>query len=152
MAGQSMLKVYYETSIDRMGLAIGTGGLIGGLISTGLMFFAGPASVLSLAAALVVGSILTALAITALAVVPWALLHLAGRRGPFSAALLGAVIGFLLFLGGQTYGYGAFAMPVMDASTLSYRWASAALTSVVMATVAAGVAVAMWRVAYRRGL
>lgn len=152
MAGQSMLKAYYETSIDRMGLAIGTGGLIGGLISTGLMLFAGPVSVPALAAALVVGSILTALAITALAVVPWALLHLAGRRGPFSAAALGAVIGFLLFLGGQTYGYGVFTMPVMDASTLSYRWASAALTSLVMATVAAGVAVAMWRVAYRRVL
>ncbi len=152
MAGRGALNAYYETSIDRMGLAIGAGGLIGGLIAAALMILAGPASVLALAAALVVGSILTALAITALAVVPWALLHLAGRRGPVSAAALGAVIGFLLFLGGQTYGYGLFAMPAMDASTLAYRWISAALTSVVMAAIAAGMAVAMWRIAYRRVL
>jgi hypothetical protein len=152
MAGRGVLNAYYETSIDRMGLAIGTGGLIGGFIATALMIVAGPASTLALAAALVVGSILTALAITALAVVPWALLHLAGRRGPFSAALLGAVIGFLLFLGGQTYGYGLFTMPVMDAGTLAYRWMSAALTSLVIAAIAAGVAVTMWRVAYRRVL
>jgi hypothetical protein len=152
MAGQNVLKAYYETSIDRMGLAIGTGGAIGGLIAAALMLFAGSASALALAGALVVGSVLTALAITALAVLPWALLHAAGRRGPFSAAALGAVIGFLLFLGGQTYGYGLFAMPVMDASTLSYRWLSAVLTSVVMAAMSAGVAVAMWRVAYRRVL
>jgi hypothetical protein len=152
MAGRAALTAYYETSIDRMGLAIGTGGLMGGAIATALMILAGPASVLALAAALVVGSILTALAITALAVVPWALLHLAGRRGPVSAALLGAAIGFLLFLGGQTYGYGAFTMPIMDAGTLTYRWVSAALTSAVMAAIAAGVGVAMWRVAYRRVL
>jgi hypothetical protein len=152
MAGRGTLNAYYETSIDRMGLAIGMGGLTGGLIAAALMFLAGPAGVLALVAALVVGSILTALAITALAVVPWALLHAAGRRGPFSAAVLGAVIGFLLFLGGQTWGYGLFAMPAMDAGTLSYRWASAALTSLVMAAIAAGVAVVMWRVAYRRVL
>lgn len=152
MTGRGALNAYYETSIDRMGLAIGTGGAIGGLIAAGLMLFAGPASILALAAALVVGSVLTALAITALAVIPWTLLHAAGRRGPVSAVLLGAAIGFVLFLGGQTYGYGLFAAPVTDSGTLTYRWISAAATSLVMATISAGVAAAMWRVAYRRVL
>ena len=60
------------------------------------------------------------------------------------------MIGFVLFLGGQTYGYGMFAMPAMDARTLLYRWASGFLTSLVMAAMAAGIAVVMWRVAYRK--
>ncbi|MBS0478128.1 MAG: hypothetical protein JSR79_02375, partial [Proteobacteria bacterium] len=97
-----------------------------------------------------IGSLMTALSITALAAIPWALLHGSGRRGPIAASALGAAIGFVLFLGGQTYGYGLFAMPAMDARTLLYRWASGLLTSLIMAAMAAGIAVAMWRVAYRR--
>jgi hypothetical protein len=140
----------YETSIDRVGLAIGAGGVMGGAIGVLLMVFAGTHGVRALAGALLVGSLMTALSITALAAVPWALLHAAGRRGPIAAAALGAVIGFVLFLGGQTYGYGIFVAPAMDARTMLYRWASGLLTSLVMAAMAAGIAVAMWRVAYRK--
>jgi hypothetical protein len=43
-----------------------------------------------------------------------------------------------------------FTMPAMDARTLLYRWASGFLTSIVMAAMAAGIAVVMWRVAYRK--
>lgn len=138
----------YETSIDRVGLAIGTGGVMGGAIAVALMAFAG-SPLGALAAALLVGTIMTALGITALAAIPWAMLHAAGRRGPVSAALMGGVIGFLLFLGGQTWGYG-FAMPAMDTATLLFRWASGIATSFVMAAMTAGIAVVMWRVAYRR--
>ena len=140
----------YETSIDRVGLAVGAGGLMGGAITVLLMAFSGPVGVGALAAAFAIGSLMTALAITALAAIPWALLHAAGRRGPVAAAILGAVIGFVLFLGGQTYGYGLFAAPEMDSRTWLYRWASGILTSLVMAAIAAGVAVVMWRVAYRK--
>lgn len=140
----------YETSIDRVGLAIGAGGLLGGAVGVLLMVFAGTHGIGALAIALLVGSLMTALSVTALAAVPWALLHAAGRRGPVAAAVLGAVIGFVLFLGGQTYGYGFFAAPPMDARTLLYRWASGLLTSLVMALMAAGIAVVMWRVAYRK--
>ena len=138
----------YETSIDRIGLAIGAGGLMGGAIAALLMGFAG-ATIGALAIALLVGTIMTALAITALAAIPWAMLHAVGRSGPVSAALLGATIGFLLFLGGQTWGYG-FLMPPMDVTTLVFRWASGIATSVVMAAMSGGIAVVMWLVAYRR--
>lgn len=141
---------HYETSIDRVGLAIGAGGLMGGTIGVLLMVFAGTYNVGALIVALLIGSLMTALSVTALAAIPWALLHAAGRRGPIAAAVLGAVIGFVLFLGGQTYGYGLFTMPAMDARALLYRWASGFLTSLVMAAMAAGIAVVMWRVAYRR--
>jgi len=138
----------YETTIDRVGLAIAAGGLMGGLIAAAMMAFAG-SSVGSLALAVLVGTIMTALGITALAALPWALLHATGRRGPTTAALLGGAIGFVVFLGGQTWGYG-FGMPPMDMTTLVYRWASGIATSLVTAAMAAGIAVVMWRVAYRR--
>ena len=140
----------YETSLDRVGLAIGAGGLMGGAIAVLLMLFGGTFAIGTLAITLVIGSVLTALAITALAAFPWILLHAAGRRGPVSAALLGAAIGFVVFLGGQTWIYGLIEMPAMDARTLLFRWASGVATALVMGMMSAGIAVVMWRVAYRR--
>jgi hypothetical protein len=140
----------YETTLDRIGLAIGAGGLMGGAIAVLMMIFGGALAAGTLAMALLIGSVLTALAVTALAAFPWMLLHAAGRRGPVSAALLGAAIGFIVFLGGQTWIYGLMEMPAMDARTLLFRWASGIATSLVMAAMSAGVAVVMWRVAYRR--
>jgi hypothetical protein len=140
----------YETSLDRIGLAIGAGGLMGGAIAVLLMLFGGNLAIGTLAMALLIGSVLTALAITALAAFPWMLLHAAGRRGPVSAALLGVAIGFVVFLGGQTWIYGLVAMPAMDARTLLFRWASGIATALVMGMISAGIAVVMWRVAYRR--
>jgi hypothetical protein len=140
----------YETTLDRVGLAIAVGGLMGGAIAMLMMAFGGALGVGTLAMALVMGALLTALAITALAAFPWMLLHAAGRRGPVSAALLGAAIGFVVFLGGQTWLFGIIEMPAMDARTLLFRWASGIATSLVMAAMSAGIAVVMWRVAYRR--
>ena len=140
----------YETTLDRVGLAIAAGGLMGGAIAALMMAFGGALGFGALAMALVVGSLLTALAITALAAFPWMLLHAAGRRGPVSAALLGAAIGFVVFLGGQTWIFGFMEIPAMDARTLLFRWASGIATSLVMAAMSAGIAVVMWRVAYRR--
>lgn len=140
----------YETTLDRVGLAIAVGGLMGGAIAMLMMAFGGALGVGTLAMALVMGALLTALAITALAAFPWMLLHAAGRRGPVSAALLGAAIGFVVFLGGQTWIFGLMEIPAMDARTLLFRWASGIATSLVMAAMSAGIAVVMWRVAYRR--
>ena len=140
----------YETTLDRVGLAIAAGGLMGGTIAMLMMAFGGALGLATLAMALLVGSLLTALAITALAAFPWMLLHAAGRRGPVSAALLGAAIGFVVFLGGQTWIFGFMEMPAMDARTLLFRWASGIATSLVMAAMSAAIAVVMWRVAYRR--
>lgn len=140
----------YQTSIERVGLAIGAGGAMGGLITVLLMAFADGYSLGALAVALAMGSLLTALAVTALATLPWALLHASGRRGPIAAALLGAAIGFVVFLASQTYVFGFATAPKMGAAAWLYRWSSGLATSVVMAAITAGIAVVMWRVAYRR--
>ena len=152
MSARRTIDAHYETSLDRAGWAIATGGLIGGTIAVILLARAGESGVAALVSALLTGAALTALGITALGVLPWTVLHIGGRRGPVSAAALGAAIGFLLFLAGQTYGYGLFGGPEMDGATLLTRWLSAIATSLVIALLAAGIAVAMWRVAYRRVL
>ncbi|OYY75622.1 MAG: hypothetical protein B7Y43_18750 [Sphingomonas sp. 28-62-20] len=139
----------YETSLDRAGLAIGAGGIIGGVIEAGLTIIGGTTSPLGILVALLLGSVLTALAITAIAAPVWVFLHASGRRGPGHALAMGGAIGFLLFLFAQTYGFGLLSAPPSDAGTLLYRWASAAATSALLATLAAGIALAMWRVAYR---
>lgn len=150
MAGRPGRGPIYQTNLERIGLAIGAGGAMGGAITALLMAFVGGYSVGALAVALLTGALLTALAITALATAPWALLHASGRRGPVAAALLGAAIGFVVFLAGQTYAFG-FARPAgVDAGAWFYRWSSGLATSVIMAAMAAGIAVVMWRVAYRR--
>jgi hypothetical protein len=55
-----------------------------------------------------------------------------------------------VFLGGQTWIYGLVEMPALDARTLLFRWASGIATALVMGMMSAGIAVVMWRVAYRR--
>ena len=150
MARTATGRPQYETSLDRVGLAIGVGGLIGGVIAALLTVAAGGASAVGVVVALFAGTVMTALGITALALAPWAVMHASGRRGPLGAALLGAGIGFVLFLGGLTYGFGLATMPAMDGRTLFFRWASSIATSLVLAAMSAGVALAMWRVAYRR--
>lgn len=150
MIGNGEDRPRYETSLDRIGWAIGIGGLIGGMIAAILTVASGSTGAAGVILALIAGTAMTALGITALAVAPWALLHLAGRRGPASAASLGACIGFVVSLGGLTYGFGLAAMPALDARTLFFRWASGIATSLVMAAITAGIGVAMWRVAYRR--
>ncbi|WP_375397952.1 hypothetical protein [uncultured Sphingomonas sp.] len=147
--GQAMTSAY-ETSIDRAGLAIGAGGLICGAIATILAVAAGQADGAVLATTFLGGGMIAAAGITALAALPWALLHGAGRRGPGHAAALGGAIGFVLFLAGQTHGFGLLAPPGIDARAALFRWASAIATSVALAAMAAGIGVAMWRVAYRR--
>jgi len=137
----------YQTSIDRAGRAIAAGGVALGLIEAGLAL-AGGNGVLGAVLALMLGSLMSALAITAVAVPVWLPLHWWGRRGPGDAALAGAVAGFLLFLAAQM---GSASLYGDDDRALAYRWASAAATSLLVAAITAAVALLMWRVAYRRG-
>lgn len=150
MIDRRVRQPWYETSLDRVGWALATGGLIGGAIAATLAAMSGGASVAGVVLTLIAGTVMTALAIAALAVLPWIALHASGRRGPVSAALLGAAIGFVVFLFGLTYGFGLDDAVVLDPRTLFFRWASGIATSVVLATITAGIGVAMWRVAYRR--
>lgn len=139
-----------ETSLDRAGLALGAGGLLGGAVWLMFAWGSGTASALAMATAFILGTLFTTLGIAAVGVPVWMVLHFRGWRGMAHAAAAGAAIGFGLFLFAQTYGFGVFDAPPSDARSLLYRWASAAATSLMLAGVCAVIAVVMWAVAYRR--
>lgn len=140
----------YRTTLDRSGLALGVGGVLGGVFALVLALAGGTRSPLELAMMLIGGSFVTTMLIVAAAGPFWLLCHALRWRGPVAAALVGALVGFVPILSGQTYGFGLYAMPATDPRTLLFRWLSGAATSVPMALVAAGIGLAMWRVAYRR--
>ena len=139
-----------ETSLDRAGLALGAGGLMGGMVWLVLAWGSNTATALAMATAFILGTLFTALGIAAVAVPVWTVLHLNGRRGMGEAATAGAAIGFVLFLFAQTYGFGVFDAPPSDGRSLLYRWISAAATSLMLAGIGAAIAAVMWAVAYRR--
>jgi hypothetical protein len=141
---------FYETSLDRAGLAIGVGGALVGVVTVALVLMAGQRDPVALAGAWLLGSIFGVIGVTAVAGPLWLALHLAGHRGPVHAAILGLLLALVVFVAGQTYGFGLFDMPPTDSRTLLVRWLSALATSALIALVAAGIGVAMWRIAYRR--
>ena len=140
----------YETSLDRAGLALGAGGLVGGAFAAVLVAFGGSATAFSVAVGFVIGTVITAMAVVAVAGPLWIVAHALGRRGPVMAMLVGTIAGFALFLGGQTYMFGLYTMPATDTQTLMFRWISAVATSLILATISALIGLVMWRVAYRR--
>ena len=140
----------YETSLDRAGLALGAGGLLGGAFAAVLVAFGGSATPFSVAVGFVIGTVITAMAVVAVAGPLWIVAHALGRRGPVMAMLVGTIAGFALFLGGQTYMFGLYTMPATDTQTLMFRWISAVATSLILAAISALIGLVMWRVAYRR--
>lgn len=137
-----------ETSLDRCGLALAAGALMGGTVWL-LLAIGGAASALAAATALILGTLFTALGIAAVAAPIWLVLHLKGWRRLGHAALAGAAIGFFVSLCAQTYGFGLFDAPPSDGWSLLYRWISAGATSLLLSGVAAAIATVMWVVAYR---
>ena len=149
MASEGALR-RYEGSLDRAGLALGAGGLVGGAFAAVLVGVGSGLAPLELLVGFVIGAVITTMAAVAIGGPVWIVCHALGWRGPVMAVAVGALAGFALFLGGQTYGFGAFEMPVSDAQTLLFRWISAIATSLILALVAAVIGWTMWRVAYRR--
>jgi hypothetical protein len=140
----------YATTLDRAGWALGVGGLLGGVMAMLLLAMGGGATFGSLCLALLLGGLLSALGVTAVAGPIWLILHALGHRGPRAAASVAAGTAFAVFLAGQTHVFGLSPNPPSDARTLAMRWLSGAGTSVLLAGLAALVGLAMWRVAYRR--
>ena len=140
----------YETSLDRAGLALGAGELLGGAFAAILVAFGGSATAFSVAVGFVIGTVITAMTVVAVAGPLWIVAHALGRRGPVPAMLVGTIAGFALFLGGQTYMFGLYTMPATDTQTLMFRWISAVATSLILAAISALIGLVMWRVAYRR--
>ena len=140
----------YETTLDRAGLALGTGSALAGVIVLILLLLGGQREPLNLLGGWLLGGIFSGLAITAVGGPVWLVMHVAGWRRAWHAALVGALIAMVIFVGAQTYGFGMFDMPEMDGRTLLFRWLSAAASSMLLAALAAGIAAIMWRIAYRR--
>lgn len=147
---QGAVRHGYQTSVDRAGYAILAGGVLCGAIAAGLLALGGQGDPMAIATIFMIGSVLSSLAVTAIAAPIWLVMHLSGRRKPRHAMLVGAVTGFLVFAAGQTYGFGLGDAPVSDAATVMMRWLSAAATSLILAVLSAIVGLVMWRVAYRR--
>jgi hypothetical protein len=97
-----------------------------------------------------IGSVFSGIAITAVGGPIWLVLHVAGHRRAWHAALVGATTAMLIFTGAQTYGFGMFDMPAIDSRTWLFRWLSALASSAILAVIAAAIGAAMWRIAYRR--
>lgn len=140
----------YETSIDRAGLALGAGGLMVGLITVLLLLPETPGPQ-ALGLGFVLGTIGGAVALVTLAGPLWLVLHVAGIRGPVAAACTGIVLALALFVAAQTHGFGLFDAAALASDAALFRWISALLTAALLALLAAGIALAMWRIAYRRG-
>lgn len=140
----------YDTTIDRAGLALGAGSALAGILVLGLLLLGGQRAPLNLLSGWLIGSVFSGIAITAVAGPVWLVLHVAGLRRAWYAALVGALTAMTIFVGAQTYGFGLLAMPEMDARTLLFRWLSAVASSAILAAIAAAIGAIMWRIAYRR--
>lgn len=140
----------YETSIDRVGIALGAGSALGGLLIVALVVAGGQYAPLPLVLSRLFGSLLSAVAMTAVAGPFWLVLHIAGLRRGRHAALVAGLTALGLFTGAQTYGYSALRLPALDTGTTLLRWTSVLATSALVAAIAAGIGVLMWRIAYRR--
>lgn len=140
----------YDTSIDRVGIALGAGSALAGVIIVALVLAGGRHDLASILGGWMIGTLFSACAITAVGGPLWLVLHVAGLRRAWHAALIGALTAMAIFVGAQTYGFGLLDMPPMDGRALLYRWLSAILSSAVLALVAGAIGVVMWRIAYRR--
>ncbi len=128
---------YYVTTIDRLGLAVLTGGAVSGTLA---LAFADTGSAAGAIGAWITGIAIATVGIVAVAGPVWAILHRSKRRGPVAAAACTGLATFALLVFVQMLGGGGG----------GYRLASAIATSLPIAAVAAIVGAIMHRVAYRR--
>lgn len=139
----------YETTLDRAGFALAAGGALGGVLVVALVLAGGQSDAASLLTAWALGALFVTLGIAAVAAPLWLGFHVMGWRRPWHAAALGAALALIVFVAGQTHGFGLLDAPPSDARAILFRWLSAFATSALVALAAAGIALAMWRVAYR---
>ncbi|UZK65811.1 hypothetical protein [Sphingomonas sp. M1-B02] len=139
----------YDTTIDRVGIALGVGSVLAGGIIVGLLLLGGQRAPLTLMGGWAIGSLFSGIAIAAVGGPLWLVMHVAGLRRARHAALVGAVTAMAIFVGAQTYGFGMFEMPPMDNRAWLFRWLSAIATSALLAGIAAAIGAIMWRIAYR---
>ncbi len=140
----------HAASLDGVGHALAAGAALSGGLAVVLIALGGQGDPGRLLIGWSIASFFAALAIVAIGGPVWLACHVLGRCGPVAAALAGFGTTLLLALSAQTYGLGIFASADVDTDALAYRWVSAMATSVVLALAGGGIALLMWRIAYRR--
>ncbi|MES2337767.1 MAG: hypothetical protein V4537_06720 [Pseudomonadota bacterium] len=140
MSGGPPHRAYYVAAIDRVGLAILAGGALTGGLAAALVLARGQTAPIVLGLAWLTGTLLGMAGIVAVAGPVWLVLHVAGRRGPWSAAATAGLLALaLLSIGQMRHDVGG-----------DYRWASALATGGILALIAAAIGWVMQRIAYRR--
>lgn len=139
----------YETSIGRLGKALGIGSLLGGLLVLMLLIAAGQRTAGALLAGLMIGTLFVAIALTAVGGPIWLILHALGLRHGRYAALVTGLLGLGLYAGAQGYGASLFTIAPIDTRGWLLGLALRAGQAAAVAAIAAGIGLAMWRVAYR---
>ncbi len=91
----------YEASLDRAGLALAAGGMVGGVFAGVLVTVGTGLAPFSILVGFVVGMIVTLAAAVAIGGPVWLVCHATGRRGPRMAVLVGALAGSPCSLAGR---------------------------------------------------
>ena len=138
---------HYQTTLDRAGLALATGGLFCGVLATLLAARSG-SGVPALIWVFVLGTVLAMCAITAAFVPLWLVLHASGRRGPGHAAALGATVTLALWIAAAQDTLRSYAFA--DPGSAAIGWLRAIGVALIFAAIGVAAALAMWRAAYRR--
>lgn len=135
--------VHYVVTVDRAGHAVAAGGLAIAVVTTGLMFVSGLRAMGGLANTAFAAAFLGIVAIVAVGGPVWLALHASGRRGPGNAAGAGFSTAALLGV------FGTALMPPGDAGAI-VRLLATIGNVLGIAALGAGVALMMWRIAYRK--
>lgn len=138
-----------ETSIDRIGRALAAGSGLGGLLILLLLIAAGQRSALGLASGLVLGTLFAGIALTAVGGPIWLVLHALGLRRGRHAALVTGLLGLGLYAGVRGYGTGLYTIAPIDTRSWLLGLALKSAQGIAVAGIAAGIGLAMWRIAYR---
>lgn len=133
-----------------MGKAIAIGSVLGGLLILGLLLAGGQRAPLGLLAGGVLGTLFVAIALAAVGGPIWLVLHAAGLRRGFHAALVTGLLGLGLHAGAQSHGAGLFTIAPLDTRSWLLGLALRAGHSLAVALIASGIGLVMWRIAYRR--
>lgn len=139
----------YETSIDRLGRALAIGSGLGGLLILMLLVSAGQRGPLGLLAGLAIGTLFVAIALAAVGGPIWLVLHALGFRRGLHAGLVTGLLGLGLYAGAQGYGTALYTIAPIDTRSWLLGLAFKVAQGAIVALLAGGIGVAMWRVAYR---
>ncbi|WP_084583830.1 hypothetical protein [Sphingomonas azotifigens] len=139
---------HFETNGARLGKALATGSGLGGLLILMLLIAAGQRAPLALLAGWAVGTLLAGMALAAVGGPIWLVVHAIGLRRGRYAALVTGLLGLGLFAGAQS-GVGMFSLAPIDTRSWLLGLAFKLAQAVAVTLLAAGIGLAMWRIAYR---